>query len=461
MKGLGLTAVAINANTLHKGRREGENLWESITEGVSMIMVSPEQLTGEDFQKLLDNKVFWARVIALGANEIHLLPAWGALFRKAYQQIGFMRTRFPDRIVAIGVTATMARGGALDTVRLMLGMQEDQFHCIRRSNFRPELQLLLRDLGTGINGHHFPALLWILKSRRKTVIYCATISLAFRVTSYLWTHAEDKTDLQTRLRMYTAINFPSYNSATHQILYEDPRPNITVATAAMAQGIDAPNIHDVVIVGEVTDPDEAHQRWGRAGRDRQKVSDPRGIMYLTGVAVRKAKAIVEGKGKTTNQNLLSSVKSSMPEMTEGMAQLILAKYLSAEQDRYYGNPRENPRCFCKTCSTSPPPTRSSTCNCGRCIPENLPPLPSMRTTKTSVGEPITASCHDQARNLLIALRYDIWHEADEYRYGSTPSAAFLPDITIAYLLANFTAFTSVDSLHPIVDTNPLLQPHED
>ncbi|TFY80847.1 hypothetical protein EWM64_g3164 [Hericium alpestre] len=368
-------------------------------------MISPEQLSGEGFKRLLDNKLFWGRVMAIGADEIHLLPTWGALFRKAYEQIARMRARFPECTVVLGVDCNHGRWTS--------------------ARYRTH------DASTGINGRNFPALLWILESRRKTVIYCATISLAFRVTCYLWIHTKDKSNLPTRLRMYTAINFPSYNNATRKILYDDPEPNITVATAAMAQGIDAPDIDDVVIVGEVIDPDEAHQRWGRAGRDRSKVKNARGIMYLTGSAVSKAKTILKGKGKPTKSQ--GKTKTSAPQMTEGMARMILADCLSAEQDQHYDNPR--------------------------CVPEKLPSLPTMRTARPSVGDALHRSLQDAARMRLVTLRYEIWREADKYTHGCTPSAAFLPDLTINHLLNNITVFVTVEHVHGAVASNHLLLPH--
>ncbi|TFY75049.1 hypothetical protein EWM64_g8964 [Hericium alpestre] len=274
----------------------------------------------------------------------------------------------------------------------------------------------------------------------------------------------DKSKLSTHIQMYTALNWPSYNEATKKLLYNDPSANITIATVAMAEGIDAPDIQDVIIVGEVADPDEAHQRWGRAGRDWVKVKDARGIMYLTGSAWKKAEAILKG-AQTREEDGSDCQKSKSsrkgPEMSLGMAQMICTPCLSAEQDCYYGNPSENPACFCETCSSSLLPSRRSTCNCSHCIPKMLPPTPKPPTNVPSglAGKLIHANLKEEARSRLLALRAAIWRDASERDHGSIPMVAFLPDSVITSIINNFTALTSPDILDMLITSKRYLQPH--
>ncbi|TFY74886.1 hypothetical protein EWM64_g9127 [Hericium alpestre] len=465
MRKLGLDTLAINAITVHNARLKNEDLWAKARTGISMLMMSSEQLIGKPCSDLLNNSAFWQRVVGLGIDELHLLSWWGKSFRKAFMQIGLMCARLPADVVVIGTSATIAVGKPYEDICKFLELQEGQFHCIRWSNFRPGLQLLLCYLESGINGRRFPALLWILESNRKTVIYCATISLTFRVTCYLWVFATDKSNLSTRIHMYMALNWPSYNEATRKILYDNPSANITIATAAMAEGIDTPDIQDVVIVGKVSDPDEAHQCWGRAGRDWAKVKDARGIMYLTGSVNKKADAILKGA-----QNMLegegvdiqkSKSKRKGPEMSLGMAQMICAPCLTAKQDRYYGNPPANPACSCETCSISPPPSRRPTCNCSHCVPEMLAPIPKPLSSVPAglVGKPICSDLKGEARTRLLALRAAIWWEASEHDHGSIPMVAFLPDSIITSIINSFTSLTSPDTLNTLIASKRYLQPH--
>jgi len=56
-------------------------------------------LTTPGFQQLLQTNKFKNRIYALIVDEIHLLTSWGAGFRPLFQQIGFLRARFPSNYI--------------------------------------------------------------------------------------------------------------------------------------------------------------------------------------------------------------------------------------------------------------------------------------------------------------------------------------------------------------------------
>ena len=85
----GLTAIVINADTIEAARKVGRKLWEEARSKVTMILVSPEELKSNDFRDLLEIKVFWKRIYAMGVDEVHLLYFWGAGFRTRFRQFGF------------------------------------------------------------------------------------------------------------------------------------------------------------------------------------------------------------------------------------------------------------------------------------------------------------------------------------------------------------------------------------
>ncbi|KAJ7450708.1 P-loop containing nucleoside triphosphate hydrolase protein, partial [Mycena galericulata] len=94
MAKLGIAALMINADTVAAARLRGEDLWMRAREGISMLILGPEQLISQGFAGLLKFEGFYDReVCALGVDEIHLLSMWGLSFRKAFTQIGFMRAR--------------------------------------------------------------------------------------------------------------------------------------------------------------------------------------------------------------------------------------------------------------------------------------------------------------------------------------------------------------------------------
>ena len=46
-----------------------EDLWEKAITGVTLLLLSPEQLSLRSFDNLLQKKVFWKRIAGLGLDE--------------------------------------------------------------------------------------------------------------------------------------------------------------------------------------------------------------------------------------------------------------------------------------------------------------------------------------------------------------------------------------------------------
>ena len=59
------------------------------------------------------------------------------------------------------------------------------FFFSQRSNFRYDIRIEFQNLTHGLGGTIFPDLDWIIKGYRKTLVFCDSISLAFRVFGYL------------------------------------------------------------------------------------------------------------------------------------------------------------------------------------------------------------------------------------------------------------------------------------
>jgi superfamily II DNA helicase RecQ len=133
-----------------------------------MIFMAPEQLISKEFGDLVkDDRMLMSRTCILAVDEAHLLDTWGTGFRKAYRQIGWVRSRLHN-VVLLALTATMRGGAHLQSVCQFLRLHEGRFHLIRRSNARPEVQMLFRIVKSGFGGQAFPELDWILQEKRKT-----------------------------------------------------------------------------------------------------------------------------------------------------------------------------------------------------------------------------------------------------------------------------------------------------
>ncbi|EGN93673.1 hypothetical protein SERLA73DRAFT_63935, partial [Serpula lacrymans var. lacrymans S7.3] len=212
-KGYHIEALAINANTLRDARiNRNKNLWHTAREEVAMVLLSPEQLSSKGFKDLLYHRSFRSRLLwALGVDEIHLLDTWGTAFRKSFLQIGFIAQRMPSNIVIIAMTATL--------------------------------------LPHGPGGWCFPALDWVLANKKKTIIYCQTIHLQFRVMTYLWNKSADRQDLPICLRMYNVLNTPEHNRETLQLYRESSKSQIVIATDSLCVGYSPKDIEVAIVLG--------------------------------------------------------------------------------------------------------------------------------------------------------------------------------------------------------------------
>ena len=167
-RGAGLTAVVINAET-----SERSEMWVRAGEcGQRILLLSPGQLISKNLEKLVSKPTFRGRVCLLAVDEVHLLDSWGHSFRKAYQQIQYVRARFESSLVTIAVSATLLPGDQTGQVCEFVGLRN--YYTIRRSNRRPEIQLLFRVLSHGIESWEFPDLRWVIDDmqRKKSIIFC-------------------------------------------------------------------------------------------------------------------------------------------------------------------------------------------------------------------------------------------------------------------------------------------------
>lgn len=100
----------------------------------------------------------------------------------------------PTDTTLIGLTATLLAGRYEQELFTLLGLPPGSFFFQRRSNIRGEVQNLFRELRHGLGGWTFPDLAWIMHSSRKTIIFCDTISLSFRLRVYFRTIAPNKAE---------------------------------------------------------------------------------------------------------------------------------------------------------------------------------------------------------------------------------------------------------------------------
>ncbi|THU82398.1 hypothetical protein K435DRAFT_766589 [Dendrothele bispora CBS 962.96] len=406
---LAIKSLAINEDTLAAARRQHENLWHTATNSsLSCLILSPEQLTSRHFHIFLLDKSVFARIVCLGVDEIHLILSWGLpQFRSSFRDIGNALMRLPARTTLIGVTATLAAGNPTQKLVDILGLRPGTFFFSCRSNRRPELQLIFRVLRHGLQGWDFPDLKWVIEGNRKTIIYCRTISLAFRLFDHV--------------RFCCALFSTSYNTDSRNMFINNSVTQVLITTDALKVGNDFPNINDAICINPET-PEDVLQYGGRAGRrEIRSGPGPRAISYFTQSTVDRAKAVLAGKEDVNWDLLPENPDERQGKMSIRMARLVLAACIETELDIQFDNPAID-----------------------GCKPEEpLPSLPkNMSSHRAGGGVPMAERISDKFREYserrLEKFRYKVWSESTDVFIESLPPTAVLPDTAIKSVLDNFS-----------------------
>ncbi|KAJ3738554.1 P-loop containing nucleoside triphosphate hydrolase protein [Lentinula detonsa] len=446
---LGIPSLAINEDTLKNARNRSIDLWALATQPqLRCLLLSPEQLASKPFNTALSIPSFYSRIVALDVDEIHLVLTWGAPgFRNSFRDIGNALMRLPRWTTLTGVTATLPEG--IDTLSLMriLGLRSGSFVFTRRSNHRPELQFIFRVLRHGLQGWSFPDFDWALNGQRKTIIYCRTISLAFRLFVYLWQTSSPSNSpaRRKRSRLYCSLYSDKYNKTSRDIFVNDVSCQFLITTDALKVGNDFPNVDDVINI-EPEDPSDILQKGGRAGR---RISNS-----LT------TEVLKPGRDDSSIQELGPSnlEQGSQGKMTRKMARLLLSDCIDKEIDIQFANPETDPVCTCEKCSHLHPLPRSMVdCRCSKCQPE--PPLPALpqKAAVSRVGNGIvlakklTEVEREYGLRQLSAFCRRVWDASRDISIKYLPPQSLLPDCLIHSLLNEFAKLKTTADLVPCVN----------
>ena len=264
--------------------------------------------------------------------------------------------------------------------------------------------------------------------------------------------------------MYNALNWPDYNLRTRELMRKQDGCRIIVATDILMVGVDFPDIDDVVIIGHPPHTNDYLQKIGRAGRDRTRVPNPRGITYITGSAVTAAyeqlgmtkqpkqkngakgtvtKAAVK-KPKVKKRKKMArgvTIKSSKSSVSQSMAELIVSDCKASSLDRLYKNP---------------PLSELPQCNCSGCAPE---PKTSKRRPKREARS-LTKEMRESATKRLVALRKRIFIEevqsAVTNPFFVLPQV--LPDELINHIVEELPQL-NYDTLSALVNNDEIARTH--
>lgn len=468
----GLSAKSINAVTKAEAEKEGINIWNIAEEKINVILVSPEMLTTPGFGYLITSSKFRRRLCAIGVDEVHLLDSWGESFRPAFRQIAYIQARFPTHVVMFSMTATLHIGRHTESVCKFLGYQNGNFTLLRRSNARPDIQLLIREWNTTRSSSSYPKLDWILKESGKILIFCPTIRYGFNLAVYIW-HLDPRNAVLTQnIRMFNSLNSPDYNRETLELLEGNTNSKITIATDKLSVGVDISDFQTVVII-EPKDLDDLCQKAGRVGRDKTKIKDPKVVVFIPTQTMRDAKAFVETLKSnatmieaTNNTGGTRKRKRKGTQVDEegvkdgcgGLYETIMAPCHVAEINRQYGNPTTDTQCSeaCQSCSLEssvPLPTTPPMCNCSGCIPEKFPTAVVKQPRKPTIPLRIrvTQDMRKAGKARIHQYRELLWASADERSTGLIPIESYFPDTLIDKIFDAFPTVLSKSTLAEMIE----------
>ncbi|THU91468.1 hypothetical protein K435DRAFT_841004 [Dendrothele bispora CBS 962.96] len=329
----GISAFAYTHENISQMIRQKRNIVTEISEcKFQIVCVDPEHLRQREWITITDSQTYRSNVIFGCTGEAHVIEEWGLDFRPLFRLIGsFFRGRLPSSISRFAITATMLPGAPFDSVCTALGFQGPKFHLIRRSNECPNVQIDVKTLSSSISGKEFPQLLPYLNQQRKTIIHVRTIKLGYRVFIYLFKHAPNTYNRHFRVRLYSALAPDGYNQRTIELLKNDERCQIVIATKAFSLGIHAETLVDSICIGTPDTQCEIDQCGGRVGRIR--TLNARRIIFATTAELKKAKKFIEDNPD------ISTIKATSAPMDPAKA-LFLAESScrQARINKIYTNP---------------------------------------------------------------------------------------------------------------------------
>ncbi|KAJ7430782.1 P-loop containing nucleoside triphosphate hydrolase protein [Mycena latifolia] len=468
LAGHGVKGLAFSSETLTEARKSGRNLGAEIAECKwPIVCIDPEHLIEKQWERIMDSELFRQNIAFVCTDEAHFIDEWGEEFRPAFRHIGpFLRGCLPQHISVFALTATLQPGAPTRSICRNLGLQKDMFHLVRRSNERPNVQFLLSPLTHGLGGDHFPDLLQYLKDNRKSIIYCATIELCWRVYIFLLRLLPPGPQRLKRVRLYHAMCWSDENEETVRMIRDDPECQIVVATVAFGQGFNIRVLLDSLMLGVPKTVAQTLQQAGRVGRDQltngravvfvQAASHKSAVKYLAQDPAQRAKAKQNSKSLTVMNN-------------EKALMLTAVGCLIAFFNKMYGNSGTQALLDCIAAGRRLP--------CSNCRPRFIGPLlfapspipigstpldpfpseiPQPRPSNPSSGarkrpRKLTKVMRATAEKQLRLFKDRVQKsERDRVSHGYTPASSYLSNPAITSLLDNFLGISTVEALAAIM-----------
>jgi hypothetical protein len=454
-----LDVLSLDSDRIAHAALTGKDLWKR-TEDVHALLLSPKLLSRPAFASLLCVKTFYSCLVQLFVDKIHLLNEWGSDFCTAFLQLGHMWALFPPGTGITGLSATMLAGPLTEHILKFLGLEHREHDVVQRSNLRLNLRYISRKLSTGLAGKEFPDICWVLSTREKTLIFCKTVNLSFRVLVYLWNLMDGtKAEKRIQLRMYNSILSDNFNEQTWQLMDDNPLAQFIIATDALIVGIDFRSVWRGLQMGEHLTLSQAVQAAGRIGHNEQLVPEGEYLIYHIKGMLDQARLIVEAGAQQCTDGICTKGSASMDY---AMAKMLLAPCAQRAQNELYRNPELDDPCLCKSCASKPTRDLISSCNCSPGCSHWTPPSDCIVEVEESESPPTPDEAKPRkpprmstaekraVRKHLVQLCDDLWDLCAAEKRLFRTHQSFMLEKVITTLASKFKTVKVLEDLNALV-----------
>jgi len=331
LKQLGIRAAFLNSTLHSTEQRLIEN--DFLTGDIDLLYMAPERLLNEHTLHLISQ----CEISLFAIDEAHCVSQWGHDFRKEYQKLSMLHTRFPN-VPRIALTAT-ADQRTRDEIIEQLSLQHAKVFI--NSFDRPNIHYAIEESGNSREA------LWefIRKNHPENagIVYC--LSRKNVEATAEWLNKKGR----TALPYHAGLNQNLRQHHQQQFLRKDGI--IIVATIAFGMGIDKPDVRFVAHMNLPKNIESYYQETGRAGRD----GSPSDAWMSYGL-----KDVINLRMFTEKSEAEEQFKRMMLQKTDAM--LGLCELTSCRRQAllaYFGEVMDHPCGNCDNC-LNPPETWDAT-----------------------------------------------------------------------------------------------------
>lgn len=277
----GVKGIVINAETLKEALSKGRNLWHEAQEGkYQVVSTSPKKASTSEFNTMINHNVFRSRWGLLVVDEVHLVDEWGEDFREQFKDLWSLRSRGPEHLTVVGMSASVEPGAQTNRILKHLGFREGNFWLDKRDCSRDNVDIIFRECQYPFSGYEFRDLDWLIpvdmhdtSTLPKRMLFVDTIELGHRVTLYLRSLLPPvlRPKSSQIIRHVHSILCPDCKKEALAALLDpsdsdDRVTSIFVTTSILNVGVDPPDVAEVIAYPSPGSASSIRQQLGRVGR---------------------------------------------------------------------------------------------------------------------------------------------------------------------------------------------------